>query len=165
MKPALFVIDLQKAFYKGCARDSMDRACGCINPALQLFRSHKLPIVWVQHMDKADGLVPGVPDFGFVEALTVGQGESVIVKEYGNAFNRTGCASLLAELGVDTVILSGSCAEHCVLSTYRGAKDLDLTPILLSGALASDEEANIGFVERISEAVGLGALRKFLENC
>jgi hypothetical protein len=68
----------------------------------------------------------------------------------GNSFNKTPPADQLRRLGVDTVIITGFCAEYCVLSTYRGAKDLDLTPILLRGSLASETPENIKFVESVS---------------
>ena len=49
--------------------------------------------------------------------------------------------------------------SHCLIS---GAKDLDLTSIILRGALASDVAENIRFVENISEVISLGALGKVL---
>jgi nicotinamidase-related amidase len=64
---------------------------------------------------------------------------------------------------VDTVIVTGFCAEHCVLSTYRGAQDHDLMPIILRGAIASDKLENIRFVESISEIISFRALKKTLE--
>ena len=60
-----------------------------------------------------------------------------IHKTYGNAFNKTPLTDELRQFGVDTVIITGFCAEYCVLSTCRGAEDQDLTPILLRGSLAS----------------------------
>jgi hypothetical protein len=51
---------------------------------------------------------------------------------------------------------------YCVLSTYRGAQDCDLTPIILRGSLASGVPENIGFVERISDVISYGALKKVL---
>jgi nicotinamidase-related amidase len=51
------------------------------------------------------------------------------------------------------IILSGYCAEYCVLSTYRGAKDLDFKPVLLRNALASGNRKNIRFVEDISDTI------------
>jgi len=50
-----------------------------------------------------------------------------------------------------------------VLSTCRGAVDLDLTPILLRGSLASDSAENIKFVESINDMISYGALKKVLE--
>jgi len=58
--------------------------------------------------------------------------------------------------------VTGFCAEYCVLSTYRGAKDLDLTPIILRDSLASDNAEHIRFVEEISETISLGALKTLL---
>jgi nicotinamidase-related amidase len=69
----------------------------------------------------------------------------------------------LQKLGVDTVIISGYCAEYCILSTCRGAQDLDLTPILLRDALASGIPENIKFVESIDNVISYGALKKVLE--
>ena len=85
-----------------------------------------------------------------------------IHKTYGNAFNKTPLQNKLQELGVDTVIITGYCAEYCVLSTCRGAKDLDLTPIILRGALASDIPENIKFVESINDVISYGALKTVL---
>jgi nicotinamidase-related amidase len=85
-----------------------------------------------------------------------------IHKTYGNAFNKTPLENEVRKLGVDTVIITGFCAEYCVLSTYRGAKDLDLTPILLRGSLASGIPENIKFVESVSDIISYGALKKVL---
>lgn len=63
-----------------------------------------------------------------------------------------------SELGVDTVILSGYCVELCVLSTYRGAEDVDLNPILLRGSLASGDIENIRFVAKIHQINPQGAI-------
>jgi len=52
--------------------------------------------------------------------------------------------------------------DNCVLSTYRGAEDLDFHPILLRGALASDNAQNIHLVENISEIISLGTLKCLL---
>lgn len=68
----------------------------------------------------------------------------------------------MRDRGVDTVIVTGFCAEYCVLSTYRGAQDLDLRPIMLRDALVSDRLENIRFVESISDLISCGALRQVL---
>lgn len=59
--------------------------------------------------------------------------------------------------------MTGYSAEYCVLSTCRGAKDLDLASIILRGGVASGVEQNTGFVERISDVISYGALSKALE--
>ena len=164
MKPALLVIDVQKDFFKADAQtvQSLNNAIEYINAAIALFRAKNLPIFCVQHMDEEDKLIPGEEGFDLPEKLQILPTDGSIHKTYGNAFNKTGLQSKLKELGVDTVIITGYCAEFCVLSTYRGAKDLDLTPMLLRGSLASGSPENIKFVESISDIISNGALKKVL---
>jgi len=164
MKPALLIIDLQKAWYRGDAADSMDAAARYANAALAAFRERDLPVAWVRHVDEEDGAVPGAPGFEFIDALErPAPGEPLVDKRYGNAFNKTGLGAYLAGEGVDTVVLAGFCAEYCVLSTCRGAEDLDLHPLLLRGALASRSDERIRFVEAVNETLSFGALERLLE--
>lgn len=164
MKTALLVIDVQKAFFDRdvVTTKSLNDAIEYINAVIAIFRKKGLPVICVQHMDKDDNLVPGQPGFDLPDSLQILPSDLHIHKVYGNAFNKTPLAEELAQLGVDTVILTGFCAEYCVLATYRGAIDLDLAPILLRGSLASGNLKNIKFVESISEVVSYGALVKLL---
>jgi len=164
MKPALLVIDVQKEFYKYSTQtaQSLNNAVEYINIAIELFRAKNLPIVCVQHMNEKDKLIPGEDGFELPEGLNILPSDICIHKTYGNAFNKTDLQGKLHELDVDTVIVTGYCAEFCVLSTFRGAKDLDLTPIILRGALASDSLENIKFVESISDIISYGALKMIL---
>jgi len=161
---ALMVIDLQKAYYRGAAKESMDTACEYINAVLPLFRKRGSPVLWVQHMDEEDGVVPGKEGFELLDALKPEPAEPRIRKAYGNSFNRTDCARILAESRPDLVVMTGYCAEHCVLSTYRGAQDLDLLPVILRNGIASGSRENKAFVEGISNVITYGVLRKLLES-
>jgi nicotinamidase-related amidase len=164
MKPALLVIDLQKEFfnisqtYSGSLRSAIEY----INEALALFRKKDFPIVSVQHKDENEGLVPGTEGFEVHESVKLEPQDLRIVKTYGNAFTKTALAEKLREVGVDTVIITGFCAEECVLSTYVGAEDNDFTPIILRSATASGSQNRVKFVEEISNIVSIGTLRKFL---
>jgi nicotinamidase-related amidase len=165
MKPALLVIDVQKAFFDRDAvtTQSLAQAVEYINAAIVLFRDKQLEVIAVQHMDADEQLVPGADGFALPEQLKIIASDLHIIKTYGNAFNQTALADELQKLGVDTVILTGFCAEYCVLSTCRGAEDRDLTPILLHGALASSSPEAIPFVESINDSISFGALKKVLE--
>jgi nicotinamidase-related amidase len=165
MKPALLVIDIQKAFFAPdqITAQSLEQAIEYINPAIALFRSKQLPVIAIQHMEAEEQLVPGSNGFALPEQLHILASDLHITKTYGNAFNKTSLEDELQKLGVDTVILTGFCAEYCVLSTYRGAQDLDLTPIILRGALASGSPENIKFVESVNDIISYGALKKVLE--
>jgi nicotinamidase-related amidase len=164
MKPALLIVDVQNDFFNisPTTAQSLCEAIQYINVAIALFREKHLPIICIQHMNSRDNLIPGQVGFDMPDQLAVLESDERIHKTYGNAFNKTPLLEKLNASGIDTVILTGFCAEHCVLSTYRGAKDLDLTPIMLRGALASDKPENIPFVENISDIISIGALRHIL---
>lgn len=164
MKPALLIIDIQNEFFnrsKTCL-DSLKSAIEYINAAIDLFRKKNLPIVVIQHKTEEKNLVPGQPGFDVPKSVKVEPQDLSVVKTYGNSFTKTGLAEKLRELGVDTVLVTGFCAEYCVLSTYRGAQDFDFTPIILKGSLASDNPEHIRFVEEISETISYGALKTML---
>jgi nicotinamidase-related amidase len=165
MKPALLVIDVQKKFLgiNPTMTQSVNDAIELINAAIAMFREKGLPVISIQHVNRESGLVPGEEGFELPESLDVLPSEPHIHKTYGNSFAKTPLADELRKRDVDTVIVTGFCAEYCVLSTYRGAQDYDLMPIILRGALASDNLENIGFVERISEIISFEALKKALE--
>jgi nicotinamidase-related amidase len=113
-------------------------------------------------MDEEEDLVPEQEGFDLPDGLEILPTDLHIHKTYGNAFNQTPLEGELRKLGVDTVIVTGFCAEYCVLSTARGAQDLDLTPIVLRDSLASGVPENAKFVERISNLVSFGVLSKIL---
>jgi len=164
MKLALLVIDVQNEFFnlnQACS-DSLKAAIEYINAAIGLFRKKNLPIVVIQHKSEEEGLVSGYSGFDVPQSVKLEPQDMRIIKTYSNSFTKTGLAEKLRELGVDTVIVTGFCAEYCVLSTYKGAQDCDLTPIILRGSLASDNAEHIRFVEEITETISLGALKTLL---
>lgn len=130
MKPALFVIDVQKAFFKisPITSQSLNDALVYINAAIRLFREKQRPVICIQHLDLKENLIPGEAGFELPDTLNILPSDTRIHKTYGNAFNKTPLRNTLQELEIDTVIITGFCAEYCVLSTCRGAEDLDLTP-------------------------------------
>ena len=164
MKPALLVIDVQKQFFKisPATAQSLEEAIETINAAIEIFREKDLPVICIQHMDSEDKLMSGDEDFEIPDQLDILQADFHVHKTYGNSFNKTPLEGKLRELGIDTVIVTGFCAEACVLSTVRGAEDCDFSAIILRGALASTKPENIPFVESISSVISYGALKTFL---
>lgn len=164
MKPALMIIDMQNAYCAGGAVEQMAAASEYINWVLPKFREKNLPVIWVYNIDEDDGAVPGNAAFEFIEVLRPAEGDIKIHKHYGNSFNKTDADKILKENGVDTIVMTGFCAEYCVLSTYRGAKDLDYFPVLLKNGIASVKEENKQFVENISETITAGMLMNLLNE-
>ena len=91
MKPALLVIDIQKAFYdiNPATAQSLADAVEYTNAAIALFREKGLPVVCIQHVNPEDNLVPGQPGFDLPDTLHILPSDLHIHKTYGNAFNRT----------------------------------------------------------------------------
>lgn len=164
MKPALLIIDVQKKFWglNPTTTQSLNAAIENINTAIALFREKDLPVISVQHVDEEAGLVPGKEDFDLPDELKVLTSDLHIHKRYMNSFNKTPLEAELRKLGVDTVVVTGFCAEYCVLSACRGAEDVDLKSMLLRDASASGILDNIQFVESICDIISLGVLKQVL---
>ena len=163
MKPALLIIDLQKAYYNDETRTSMDTAAGVINDVIPLFRKKNRPVIWVQHIDQEDGSEPGKSGFEFIDPLKPASNDYRIQKRYRNTFNKTNCLEIIKKENIDTVILTGYCAEFCIQGTVIGALDLDLVPIVLRSGVASGNKKNLRFIESINEIISTKALKKVLE--
>jgi nicotinamidase-related amidase len=164
MKPALLIVDMQKEYYAPQTKELMDRAVEHINYMIPKFEDRGLPVIWIQDIDEGEGVVPGTEGFEVIDDLRPAADAVRIHKTYGNSFNKTELDAVLKKHGVDTPVVTGFCAEFCVLNTYRGAKDLDYFPIILKNGIASTHESRIRFVEDINETVTCGVLAKMLED-
>jgi nicotinamidase-related amidase len=165
MKPALLIIDIQNQFFNDSETiQSLNEAIRYINAAIEIFRENNLPIVVIQHINEKSGLIPGSSGFDVPTSIKLLNSDIRIHKTYRNSFNKTKLADELRELGVDTIILAGFCAERCVLHTYCGARDHDIAPIMLKGGLAGDIAKHVRYVEEITDIITLGALRAMLSK-
>lgn len=165
MKPALLVIDMQEVFFSESPEiaQSLSSAVEYINAVIDLFRNKQLPILVIEDVAEDEGRIPGSPGFETTTKINLQPADPRFAKHYGNAFNKTDLHRALQERGVDTLFLTGFAASQCVLSTYRGALDLDYTPLLIRGSLADASQERIRFVEDISNLLSYGALVKLLE--
>ncbi len=162
-KQALLIIDLQKVSYRGESAIQMDSAVEHIQAVLPLFRAKKLPIIWIQDMEEGEGVVPGTEPFELIPPLEPVEGDYRIVKTYSNSFTKTDLHDILQREGVDTVVISGYCAEYCVTSTLVGAQDRDYAAILYRGGIASGSKENLQAVEQAYDVVSYGALQAWLK--
>lgn len=165
MKPVLLVIDVQNDSFNlnATAQQTLNGAINLINLAIKLFKEKNYPVVAIQHVNEEQGMAPGNKGYDLPEQLAITPDDLHIQKRYGNAFNKTNLLAKLQHHNVDTVIITGFCAEICVLSTYRGAEDVDLNPILLRGAIASGNLDNLNFVESIHNIVTYDCLKALIK--
>jgi nicotinamidase-related amidase len=159
MKPALLVIDMQNEFFAdgSPALESLRSAAGYINAAIALFRRVDAPVVVVSDIEEPDR-VPGSVPFAVHLSVRVKTEDLHIDKRFGNAFWKTDLDEQLRARGVDMLVLSGFCAEYCVLDTYRGARERGWPAALLRSGIASPRADHVRMVESICDVVSYGAL-------
>jgi nicotinamidase-related amidase len=164
MKTALIVIDLIEDYFDrglwpdSCIPENRDDLDSRSNDLVAVCRGHEVPIFWVrqefepdlsnafQHM--LDGgrsyAVRGTPGSQLLSELNVQPTDTVLTKHRFSAFYETRLAELLADRGIDTVILAGITTSWCVRSTAVDAYQRDLTVVLAKDCMA-------GFTERDHE--------------
>jgi nicotinamidase-related amidase len=165
MRPALLVIDVQNAWLDRSEglKKSLEARIDEINQAIAIFRAKNLPIIVVYHTDKGVGPEPGSKAFEFHPGIKIEPRDSKVIKNYPNAFNRTDLESILKEHGCDTVLLAGLSATGCVLATYIGALDKDLSPYLVKDAVAASREDLVRFAEEIFDCLSVRAISQIVQ--
>jgi len=169
MKPALLVVDLQNEFFEegSPALGSLRSAVEYVNAAIGLFRKLEAPVIVVRDVDDP-GRLPGNTRFEVHPSVEVRPEDAHVDKLHCNAFWKTDLEEKLRASGVDFVVITGFCAEYCVLGTFRGAQERGFAAAVLRNALASPRQDHLEMVERICDVISYGALAAVLgqhEGC
>jgi nicotinamidase-related amidase len=114
---ALLVIDVQQGVV--AEAHARDEVLGAVARVLDRARAAGAPVVWVQHSD--DGLPAGSPAWQIVDELRPAPGEHHVHKRYGDAFEGTDLADVLAAEHVGALVVVGAETDACVRSTIHGA--------------------------------------------
>lgn len=114
---ALLVVDVQNDVVAGAFR--RDTVVANIARLVDRARQDATPVVWVRHHD--DDLPHGSDGWQIVAELSPVDGEPIIDKTYGDAFEATPLESTLADRGVGRLIVTGAETDACVRSTLHGA--------------------------------------------
>lgn len=162
MKTAFLIVDMQK----GCREETkckaeFDQAIIYINEVSLFFRKKNLPVVFIQDLEIGE---PESEAFKCVDALIQTPSDIRIKKKFNNAFWETELDSLLKEQGVDSVVVSGFAAEHCVLFTYNGAIERGYQSFLLQNGIAGYEVEEIKRIQLLRAVISYNALEYFLDK-
>lgn len=114
---ALIVIDAQKGVVDGAYQ--RDAVISNINTLVDKARAEGVTIVWVQH--SSEEMARGSATWGFVSELSRRESEPLIHKLYGDSFEGTDLAEVLADAGVGRLIVTGAETDACIRSTIHGA--------------------------------------------
>jgi nicotinamidase-related amidase len=114
---ALLVIDVQN----GVVGEAYERDAVVANIAtlVERARGTGAPVVWVQH--SSGDLPRGSEQWEYVPELPQAEGEPVVHKTYGDAFEDTDLEAVLAGRRVGRLVVAGAQTDACVRSTLHGA--------------------------------------------
>jgi nicotinamidase-related amidase len=114
---ALLVIDVQNAnTAEGYRREEV---IGRIRGLIERAKGAGAPVIWVQHHAAGSPLERGSEGWQIVAEVRPGEGETVIEKEYLDAFVETGLRAELDRLGVGHLVLCGAATDACIRSTAQ----------------------------------------------
>ncbi|UOO81858.1 isochorismatase family protein [Uruburuella testudinis] len=111
------IVDVQNGVVDGVYR--RDEVVANIVRLVDVARSQRLPVIWVQHDD--DNLLRGSHDWEYVPELAALPAEPVVHKHYGDAFEGTALETILAARSVGHVLVAGAETDACIRSTLHGA--------------------------------------------
>jgi nicotinamidase-related amidase len=137
---AVIVIDVQNGVVNGAHQ--RDAVVANIAALVERARSADVPVVWVQHVD--DDLVRGTEGWQIVPELKPEDGESVVEKHYGDAFEDTTLESVMSELAVGKLIVTGAETDACIRSTLHGAFVRGYDALLVSDAHTNSDKTQWG---------------------
>jgi nicotinamidase-related amidase len=142
MKTALVLIDIQNDYFPGGAMEvegSLEAGRNA-QSVLAHFRIRGLPVVHIQHVSTRPGatfFLPESPGVAIHESVQPLPQETVLEKNYPNAFRETPLLDLLKQNEVGRLVIAGMMTHMCVDSTVRAAFDHGFRCLLLGDACAT----------------------------
>jgi nicotinamidase-related amidase len=152
IKPALLVIDVQKAFLPMMSADK-ETAMEYINALIELFRKNGYPVIRIYHISEENGVTPGTEGFEFPETVKILPTDPKVIKTYGDGFNKTDLDKVIKSTGSNTLFLCGLSAVGCVLATWNGAQNFDYKAFMVKDAIISHKEQYTRNVEQMFDAI------------
>lgn len=137
---ALLVIDVQNGVVEGTHR--RDAVVANIAALVERARGAGKPVVWVQQTDES--FERGSESWRIVSELSPGEDEPRIEKGYGDAFEQTALESVLAELGVGSLLVTGAQTDQCIRCTLHGGLVRGYDVKLVSDAHTTEDNTGYG---------------------
>ena len=105
-------------------------------------RRSGVPVVWVRH--SSDTMPLGSDDWQIVPELVPATGETIVEKCYGDSFEATNLADVLAAMGTRHVVVCGAQSDACVISTLFGGLTRGYDMTLVGDAHTTDDYSAYG---------------------
>jgi nicotinamidase-related amidase len=139
-RTALLVVDVQNGVV--AAAHERDAVVGNIAALVDRARREDVPVVWVQHND--DDLERGSEQWQIVPELAPDDGEPLVEKRYGDAFEETDLEPVLADRGIGRLVVVGAQTDACIRSTLHGALVRGYDALLVSDAHTTEDQSAWG---------------------
>lgn len=137
---ALLVVDVQTGVVAGA--HARDQVVANIASAVETARRQGAPVIWIQHV--SDELPSGSEAWKIAPELAPAEGESLVEKRYGDAFEETSLEALLADLRVGGLVVAGAQTDACIRSTLHGALARGYDVTLVSDAHTTEDLSKWG---------------------
>jgi nicotinamidase-related amidase len=142
MTKALLIIDIQNDYFAGGAMELVGPDAAAHNAAriLASFREQGLPVIHVQHhalSPTATFFLPGTHGVKIHDAVAPIDGETVITKNFPNAFRGTNLKDVLDGLNLEQLMVVGMMTHMCIDTTVRAANDFGFKVTLVGDACAT----------------------------
>lgn len=158
-RTALLVIDVQREYfdpdgpaYVPAGADALPR----IQRLIGAFRERGLPVIFVQHLHRADGsdvgrmadfaspddpdsFIEGTERVALLDELGVGPDDIVVQKRRYNSFHGTDLESILRTADAKAVVVTGLMTSFCCETTARDAHGRDYEVLFVSDANAGPD--------------------------
>jgi nicotinamidase-related amidase len=121
---ALIIIDVQQGLFKKStplyqASELLEK----INLLTDKAHQQGIPVIYVQHSDEK-GLIKGSLDWQLHPGLHPQRIDTIIHKQFGNAFENTNLGEILQSLNITHLVVTGVVTHGCVKATCLGARQL-----------------------------------------
>ncbi len=132
-KKALLIIDMQKgSFTPQTPRFDTEGVVKRINSLSNLFRNHKSPIIFIQHDGTSTNeFIPFTKEWELLDSLVI-KPEDININKYANdVFYKSDLQSILVNLDINELFITGCATDFCVESTVQSAltKDYSITVV------------------------------------
>jgi nicotinamidase-related amidase len=114
---ALVVVDMQIGVLE--AAYERDRVVANVGRLVAKARNEGVPVIWVRHADEQ--LARESDAWRIVPELAPHDGEPLVEKNYGDAFEATTLEDVLAARDVGRLVIVGAQTDACIRSTLHGA--------------------------------------------
>ena len=137
---ALVVIDVQN----GVVADAYHRDAVVANVGTLVDRARHegVLVVWVQHSDEQ--LPKGSDAWEYVPELARRESEPLVHKTFGDSFEDTDLAEVLAGAGVGRLVVAGAQTDACIRSTIHGAFTRGYDVTLVGDAHTTEDQSAWG---------------------